>query len=56
MFCVGVHLHPALASPSGTVALSYAPASFSSDEASRRAADPDAWWPRLVALPLPPLP
>jgi hypothetical protein len=56
MFCVGVHLHPALASAPGTVALSYAPASLASDQASRRAADPDAWWPRLVALPLPPLP
>jgi hypothetical protein len=56
MFCAGMHLHPALASPDGTIALSYAPASLSPDAASRRAADPDAWWPRLVALPVPPLP
>jgi hypothetical protein len=53
MFCAGVHLHPGLASPAGTIALSYAPASLSADAAARRAASPDDWWPRLVALPVP---
>jgi hypothetical protein len=56
MFCAGIHLHPALSAPPGTIALSYAAASLSSDVASRRAAEPDKWWPQLVALPVPPLP
>lgn len=56
MFCGSVHLHPALAAPAGTFVLSYAAASLSSDVASRKAAEPTKWWPRLVALPLPPPP
>ena len=56
MFCGGVHLHPAIAAPAGEVVLSYAPETLSSDAAARRLADPDKWWPRFVALTLPPLP
>jgi hypothetical protein len=56
MFCAGIHLHPALSAPPGTIALSYAAASLSPDVASRRAAEPDKWWPQLVALPVAPLP
>ncbi len=55
MFCA-VHLHPALAAPPGTIALSYSATSLSTDAASRRAADPDRWAPRFVVLALPPLP
>jgi hypothetical protein len=56
MFCAGLRLHPAVAAPPGTIALSYAPATFSADAGARRAGNPDAWWPRIVALPLPSLP
>lgn len=50
-FCVGVHLHPELASrvPAGAVALSYVAATLGGG-----ARAPDELWPRLVALPLPP--
>jgi hypothetical protein len=51
-----IHLHPQVAVPAGCVALSYAAASLSSDAASRRAAEPDKWWPRVVALALLALP
>ena len=56
MFCGGIHLHPEVTSPPGTVVLSYAPVTLSSDAAARRIADPDKWWPRFVALELPALP
>jgi hypothetical protein len=56
MFCGGVHLHPVLAAPAGSIVLSYAAASLSPDVAARRAAEPLKWWPRLVALALPALP
>jgi hypothetical protein len=56
MFCGNIHLHPQVAVPAGSVALSYAAASLSSDVASRQAAEPDKWWPRVVALTLPTLP
>ncbi len=56
MFCAGIHLHPTFAAPAGHVVLSYAAASLSPDVASRRASDPDKWWPRIVVLSLPALP
>jgi hypothetical protein len=56
MFCAGVHVHPLLASPRGTVVVSYAAASLSADSAARRAAEPSKWWPRFATLALPPLP
>jgi hypothetical protein len=56
MFCTGIHLHPTIASFPGTVVVSYAAASMSADAATRRAAEPGKWWPRFVALTLPPLP
>jgi len=56
MFCAGVRLHPAVTTSPGTIALSYAPASLSPDAGARRAASPEAWWPRLAALALPSLP
>jgi len=56
MFCTDVRLHPALAAPPGSIAVSYAIASLSPDAGARQAQDPAAWWSRLAALPLPPLP
>jgi hypothetical protein len=56
MFCAGVHFHPGVAGQAGSVALSYAIASLSSDAAMRQASDPLAWWPRLISLVLPSLP
>jgi len=56
MFCGGVHLHTAIATANGTVNLSYAAQSLSSDAGARRHSEPEKWWPRLVAVPLPPLP
>ncbi len=56
MFCAGIHAHPEIASPPGTLAVSYAIASLSSDASARRASDPDARWPRLFALPIPAIP
>jgi hypothetical protein len=56
MFCVDVHLHPALAAPAGSIALSYAIASLSSDAAARQTQNPAAWWSRLAVLELPALP
>ncbi len=56
MFCVGVHVHPWLDVGPDAIAVSYAPASLSSDAAARRAADPQTWGPRIVALPIPTLP
>lgn len=53
MFCSGVHLHPALASPPGTLALSYAAATLSGDAAARRAAEPEKWAPRLLGMRVP---
>jgi hypothetical protein len=55
-FCAGMHLHPGIGVPPGTIALSYAAATLSPDVASRRASEPDAWWPQLVAVALPALP
>jgi hypothetical protein len=54
MFCAGIRLHPLIASAPGTVVVSYSAASFSSDAAARRAAEPGKWWPRFVSLALPP--
>jgi hypothetical protein len=56
MFCAGVHFHPSVAAPRGSVALSYAIASLSSDAATRQASAPLAWWPRLISLVVPSLP
>ena len=56
MFCSDVRLHPALAAPAGSIALSYAIASLASDAAARQAQDPAAWWTRLGVLTLPALP
>jgi hypothetical protein len=55
-FCDGVHLHPALGSGRGAVLVSYGIDSLAPDKDARRAAAPEAWWPRFVALSLPALP
>jgi hypothetical protein len=56
MFCGGINAHPDLTSAPGTIAISYAIGSLSSDAGARRAQNPDAWWPRLLALPIPAVP
>ena len=56
MFCAGVHFHPSVVASGDAVALSYSVSSLSSDVAMRRTADPLAWWPRIFALTIPPLP
>jgi hypothetical protein len=56
MFCVGLAVHPTLAAPAGAIVVGYVPASFAADQAARRAAEPDKWWPRLAAVRLPSLP
>ncbi len=56
MFCAGIHLHPAIRTPSGSIALTYAPATLSPDGPARQLAEPTKWWPRLVSLQIPPLP
>jgi hypothetical protein len=56
MFCAGLRLHPSLSPSDGRIVVSYAPASLSSDTEARRAAAPDAWWPRFAGIEVPSLP
>ena len=56
MFCAGLHMHPSVVAPAGSIAVSYAIASLSSDAATRQASEPAKWWPRLFAMSVPPLP
>lgn len=54
-YCAGPQVHRELIDPMdpGAIVVSYSVGSTSEDQDARRAADPDAYWPRIVRLRLP---